>query len=148
MASRTSPSWLLSAFVLLSVLSSQVRALHLYMEGNQQKCFFEELPKDTLVVGTNNPYKQSLQSETYDTNDLQEPTKPSPSTETPTHGSKIPRCRSGSPSSRPLTTTTAWSRKRARAMAASHSPRPTRANTRSVLRRNRRTAAGCLVTRW
>ncbi|CRG85369.1 putative membrane protein C16E9,09c [Talaromyces islandicus] len=51
-ASRTSPSWLLSAFVLLTVLSSQARALHLYMEGAQQKCFFEELPKDTLVVGT------------------------------------------------------------------------------------------------
>lgn len=28
-----------------------VNALYFYMEGNGQKCFFEELPKDTLVVG-------------------------------------------------------------------------------------------------
>ncbi len=27
-------------------------ALYFYLEGPQKKCFFEELPKDTLVVGT------------------------------------------------------------------------------------------------
>ncbi|KAF2142614.1 uncharacterized protein K452DRAFT_226453 [Aplosporella prunicola CBS 121167] len=27
------------------------QALYFYMEGDAQKCFFEELPKDTLVVG-------------------------------------------------------------------------------------------------
>ncbi|KAH8697180.1 putative endosomal cargo receptor [Talaromyces proteolyticus] len=53
-ASRISSSWPLFAFMLLTVLSSQARALHLYMEGRQEKCFFEELPKDTLVVGTYN----------------------------------------------------------------------------------------------
>ena len=26
-------------------------ALYFYMEGRETKCFFEELPKDTLVVG-------------------------------------------------------------------------------------------------
>ncbi|GAM38958.1 endosomal cargo receptor [Talaromyces pinophilus] len=51
-ASRTSPSWLLTLFTVLTVLSAQARALHVYMEGQQRKCFFEELPKDTLVVGT------------------------------------------------------------------------------------------------
>ena len=50
-ASRTSPSWLVTLFTVLTVLSAQVRALHVYMEGQQRKCFFEELPKDTLVVG-------------------------------------------------------------------------------------------------
>ena len=52
-ASRISPSWLLAVLTVLSVLSAQARALHVYMEGQQQKCFFEELPKDTLVVGKN-----------------------------------------------------------------------------------------------
>ncbi|KAL1968855.1 hypothetical protein VTN77DRAFT_1216 [Rasamsonia byssochlamydoides] len=49
--SRSSPSWLLTVFAILAVLSAQARALHLYIEGREQKCFFEELPKDTLVVG-------------------------------------------------------------------------------------------------
>uniref|UniRef100_A0A093Y0R7 Protein ERP1 n=1 Tax=Talaromyces marneffei PM1 TaxID=1077442 RepID=A0A093Y0R7_TALMA len=47
-ASRTSPSWLLTLFTVLTVLSAQARALHVYMEGQQRKCFFEELPQDTL----------------------------------------------------------------------------------------------------
>lgn len=38
-------------FLLLSALVLPTRALYFYMDGNTQKCFFEELPKDTLVVG-------------------------------------------------------------------------------------------------
>lgn len=37
----------------LALLTSQVQALYFYIDGPTQKCFFEELPKDTLVVGTN-----------------------------------------------------------------------------------------------
>ena len=36
---------LLTAFILPS------NALYFYINGNQPKCFFEELPKDTMVVG-------------------------------------------------------------------------------------------------
>jgi len=43
--------------IMLSLLSlaamlSQVQALYFYIDGPTPKCFFEELPKDTLVVGT------------------------------------------------------------------------------------------------
>lgn len=37
--------------VSLLLLVSQVAALHFYLEGDQQRCFYEELPKGTLVVG-------------------------------------------------------------------------------------------------
>lgn len=48
-----SPSWLSSLFAVLAILtlSVPVNALYFYMDGRQTKCFFEELPKDTLVVG-------------------------------------------------------------------------------------------------
>lgn len=35
---------------LLSLLSL-ASALHFYVDGSAPKCFFEDLPKDTLVVG-------------------------------------------------------------------------------------------------
>lgn len=35
----------------LSVLLVPVQALYFYIDGTTPKCFFEELPKDTLVVG-------------------------------------------------------------------------------------------------
>jgi hypothetical protein len=35
----------------LASLLSQAQALYFYIDGPSQKCFFEELPKDTLVVG-------------------------------------------------------------------------------------------------
>ncbi|KAL1971547.1 hypothetical protein VTN31DRAFT_2168 [Thermomyces dupontii] len=44
-------SWL-SIFVLASLLIAQTQALHLYLQEKQKKCFFEDLPKDTLVVGS------------------------------------------------------------------------------------------------
>jgi len=45
-ASMWKPSVLLAA-----ALSVPAHALHFYMDGAVQKCFYEELPKDTLVVG-------------------------------------------------------------------------------------------------
>ncbi|PHH84181.1 hypothetical protein CDD83_2356 [Cordyceps sp. RAO-2017] len=38
-------------FLPLLPLLSLARALHFYVDGSAPKCFFEELPKDTLVVG-------------------------------------------------------------------------------------------------
>jgi len=35
----------------LSALLLPVQSLYFYIEGSEPKCFFEELPKDTLVVG-------------------------------------------------------------------------------------------------
>jgi hypothetical protein len=37
---------------LAALLAIPSQALHFFIDGAQQKCFFEELPKDTLVVGT------------------------------------------------------------------------------------------------
>lgn len=39
--------------ILLSFLSccAAAQALYFYIDGTSSKCFFEELPKDTLVVG-------------------------------------------------------------------------------------------------
>ncbi|RMJ27826.1 endosomal cargo receptor Erp5 [Aspergillus sp. HF37] len=45
----STPSWLALLAVLALVLPSN--ALYFYMDGRQTRCFFEELPKDTLVVG-------------------------------------------------------------------------------------------------
>lgn len=42
--------YLLSALS-LSALLIPVQSLYFYMDGTKPKCFFEELPKDTLVVG-------------------------------------------------------------------------------------------------
>ncbi|KAJ9197025.1 hypothetical protein DTO164E3_5994 [Paecilomyces variotii] len=52
--SRSQPSsWLTTAFAVLTILSFSIpaHALYFYMDPNKQKCFFEDLPKDTLVVG-------------------------------------------------------------------------------------------------
>lgn len=49
------PSWLAATLALFSILSLflPANALYFYAEGRQPKCFFEDLPKDTLVAGTN-----------------------------------------------------------------------------------------------
>lgn len=39
------------AFLPLLSLSAVASALHFYIDSSSPKCFFEELPKDTLVVG-------------------------------------------------------------------------------------------------
>lgn len=41
----------MKSFLPLLSLAGAVSALHLYIDGSKPKCFFEELPKDTLVVG-------------------------------------------------------------------------------------------------
>jgi hypothetical protein len=38
--------------LLAAALALPTQALHFYLDGAVQKCFYEELPKDTLVVGT------------------------------------------------------------------------------------------------
>lgn len=46
-----SPSWLLvTAATLCCILPTN--ALYFYMDATTPRCFMEELPKDTLVVGT------------------------------------------------------------------------------------------------
>ncbi|KAL9120521.1 MAG: hypothetical protein Q9187_002927 [Circinaria calcarea] len=59
--SQSRPSWLLQSFalILLSNLLLPVHALYFYLDGVSPKCFYEELPKDTLVVG-------SYKAEQYD----------------------------------------------------------------------------------
>ncbi|KAF2720784.1 transmembrane emp24 domain-containing protein 9 [Polychaeton citri CBS 116435] len=47
-------------FASLALLAVQTQALYFYIDGGSQRCFFEELPKDTLVVGH---YKASLWDE-------------------------------------------------------------------------------------
>ena len=37
---------------ILFLLFSPSYALHFFLDGTTPKCFYEELPKDTLVVGT------------------------------------------------------------------------------------------------
>jgi p24 family protein alpha len=39
------------SFLPLLALSSLAQGLHFFIDGTTPKCFFEELPKDTLVVG-------------------------------------------------------------------------------------------------
>lgn len=48
-----SPSWLAAVLALFSIFSLLVpaNALYFYIDGRQTKCFFEDLPKDTLVAG-------------------------------------------------------------------------------------------------
>ncbi|PGG95043.1 hypothetical protein AJ79_10302 [Helicocarpus griseus UAMH5409] len=49
-----SQSWLSSFFAIVTILtlSTPVHSLYFYIQPRQQKCFFEELPHGTLVVGT------------------------------------------------------------------------------------------------
>ncbi|KAL1903277.1 emp24p/erv25p-related protein [Sporothrix stenoceras] len=41
----------MKSFLPLLSLAGAASALHLYIDASKPKCFFEELPKDTLVVG-------------------------------------------------------------------------------------------------
>ncbi|KAL4964745.1 emp24/gp25L/p24 family protein [Aspergillus stella-maris] len=54
MAPSKSSSWLSSALAVYAFLclSIPVHALYFYVDGRQTRCFYEELPKDTLVVGS------------------------------------------------------------------------------------------------
>ncbi|OJJ44693.1 hypothetical protein ASPZODRAFT_134785 [Penicilliopsis zonata CBS 506.65] len=66
-SSRPSSSWLSSALAMFAILSLALptNALYFYMDGRQQKCFFEELPKDTLVVGHYSTEVINQNSNTY-----------------------------------------------------------------------------------
>ncbi|KAK3620574.1 emp24p/erv25p-related protein [Elasticomyces elasticus] len=59
-----------SPFSILSLAALLVpsQALYFYIDGPTQKCFFEELPKDTLVVGTFSATQWNDQSKSYVTN--------------------------------------------------------------------------------
>lgn len=46
--------------LLAAALAIPAHALHFFMDGAVQKCFYEELPKDTLVVGALNLYLCNL----------------------------------------------------------------------------------------
>ncbi|EAS33035.3 endosomal cargo receptor [Coccidioides immitis RS] len=52
--SRSRPSWLSTFFTLATVLmlSTPSHAIYFYIFGREAKCFYEELPQGTLVVGT------------------------------------------------------------------------------------------------
>ncbi|KAL4944923.1 hypothetical protein BDV06DRAFT_209912 [Aspergillus oleicola] len=54
MAPSKSSSWLSSTLAVYAILclSLPVNALYFYVDGRQTRCFYEELPKDTLVVGS------------------------------------------------------------------------------------------------
>lgn len=39
------------SFLPIMALASAAQALHFFIDGATQKCFYEELPKDTLVSG-------------------------------------------------------------------------------------------------
>ncbi|KAL2223347.1 putative endosomal cargo receptor [Thermoascus aurantiacus ATCC 26904] len=65
--SRSRSSWLSKAFAALTILSlsAPAHALYFFMEARQPKCFYEELPKDTLVVGNYKAEVYSQQSNTH-----------------------------------------------------------------------------------
>jgi hypothetical protein len=46
---------MLFSLLAFAALLLPTQALYFYMDGPTQKCFFEELPKDTLVVGESIP---------------------------------------------------------------------------------------------
>ncbi|KAH0426161.1 emp24/gp25L/p24 family/GOLD [Colletotrichum camelliae] len=48
---RFAPSHKMRPFLPLLSMSAVAQALYFYIDGTSPKCFFEELPKDTLVVG-------------------------------------------------------------------------------------------------
>jgi hypothetical protein len=43
--------WSIIPLLSLGALLVPVQCLYFYIDGTSPKCFFEELPKDTLVVG-------------------------------------------------------------------------------------------------
>ncbi|KAH7085055.1 emp24/gp25L/p24 family/GOLD-domain-containing protein [Paraphoma chrysanthemicola] len=53
--------------LLAAALAIPAQALHFYMDGAIQKCFFEELPKETLVVGHYHAEAWDDQTKSYQT---------------------------------------------------------------------------------
>lgn len=56
--------WSIIPLLSLSALLVPVQSLYFYIDGTTPKCFFEELPKDTLVVGhySAEEYDENLKS--------------------------------------------------------------------------------------
>ena len=42
-----------SALFLLAAYLTGTQALYFYLEGSEKKCFIEDLPKETMVIGKN-----------------------------------------------------------------------------------------------
>ncbi|KIV88666.1 hypothetical protein PV10_08327 [Exophiala mesophila] len=55
----------LAATLALSSLLSSTQALYFYLDGTAPKCFYEDLPKDTLVVGTYQAEAYNTQTQSY-----------------------------------------------------------------------------------
>lgn len=49
----------------LALLLCQAQALYFYIDGPTPKCFFEELPKDTLVVGERGHYASAVTAQDH-----------------------------------------------------------------------------------
>ncbi|KAJ3105940.1 emp24p/erv25p- protein [Phlyctochytrium planicorne] len=54
--------------LLAATLASSVNALYFILEGSDQKCFVEELPKETTVIGTFSALEWSDQAQAYQEN--------------------------------------------------------------------------------
>ncbi|CAK7205078.1 emp24p/erv25p-related protein [Sporothrix eucalyptigena] len=59
----------MKSFLPLLSLATAASALHLYIDGTKPKCFFEELPKDTLVVGHYNAEEWDDRVQTWQKHD-------------------------------------------------------------------------------
>ena len=51
MVRSITPIWLLTKVALILLCSQHVTALYFLIDGTTEKCFYEDLPKDTIVVG-------------------------------------------------------------------------------------------------
>ncbi|CAK4033045.1 probable COPII-coated vesicle [Lecanosticta acicola] len=60
--------WSIPSCLSLALVVSQVQALYFYLDGPTQKCFFEVLPKDTLVVGHFKATQWNEQARSYQPN--------------------------------------------------------------------------------
>lgn len=57
------------AILPLLTLSGVAQALYFFIDGTQPKCFYEELPKDTLVVGHYNAEEFDENTRTWSKHD-------------------------------------------------------------------------------
>jgi len=57
------------AILPLLSLSAVAQALYFFIDGTQPKCFYEELPKDTLVVGHYDAQEYDENSRTWSKHD-------------------------------------------------------------------------------
>lgn len=57
--SHSNSLWALTVLFTSALLVAQTQALYFFLENGVAKCFYEELPKDTLVVGESAHYDRS-----------------------------------------------------------------------------------------